>query len=109
VGHYQQARALDEDTLSRCRRVLGPGHPNTLTSAYNLARDLSALGEHQQASELNKDILTWCQIASSGNRVDTVAVTDTASPDDIVDDSQTPHGNPRTRQLTEWIKSQYQP
>jgi hypothetical protein len=124
VGEYQQARALDEDTLSRCRRLLGPSHPNTLTSAYNLARDLSALGEHQQAHELSKDTLSWCQMVSSGNHLDTVTSTNVTSTNvtstnvtstnvessnDLADDSQTPHGNQRARQLTEWIKSQYQP
>jgi hypothetical protein len=108
VGEHQQARALDEDTLSRCRRVLGRGHPNTLTSAYNLARDLSALGEYQQARELSEDILSWCQMASSGNHLDAVASTNAASSNDLADDSQTLQGNQRTHQLTEWIKSQYQ-
>ena len=42
----QQARALDEDTLTRRRRVLGEDHPETLRSANNLAADLGALGEH---------------------------------------------------------------
>ena len=36
---------LDEDTLARRRRVLGEDHPDTLTSARNLARDLRALGK----------------------------------------------------------------
>ena len=49
---------LDEDTLTRCRRVLGDDHPDTLTSASNLARDLHALGEHQQARDLDEDTLT---------------------------------------------------
>ena len=39
------ARELDEDTLARRRRVLGEDHPDTLTSANNLALDLYALGE----------------------------------------------------------------
>jgi len=48
LGEYQQARALDKDTLARRRRVLGEDHPDTLTSATNLAADLRALGEHEQ-------------------------------------------------------------
>jgi hypothetical protein len=36
----REARTLDEDTLTRERRVLGDDHPNTLGSASNLARDL---------------------------------------------------------------------
>ena len=41
----QAARDLDQDTLDRRRRVLGDDHPDTLTSANNLAVDLRALGE----------------------------------------------------------------
>jgi hypothetical protein len=35
----QAARDLDQDTLGRRRRVLGPDHPDTLRSAYDLAAD----------------------------------------------------------------------
>ena len=45
LGDLQAARELDEDTLARRRRVLGEDHPDTLTSASNLAADLCALGE----------------------------------------------------------------
>ena len=41
----QAARDLDQDTLDRKRRVLGEDHPDTLTSARNLAADLRALGD----------------------------------------------------------------
>ena len=30
MGRYAEARELDEDTLARCRRVLGEDHPDTL-------------------------------------------------------------------------------
>ena len=33
LGQYQRARQLDEDTLTRCWRVLGDDHPDTLLSA----------------------------------------------------------------------------
>jgi hypothetical protein len=36
---------MDEDTLTRFRRILGEDHPDTLTSARNLAADLRQLGE----------------------------------------------------------------
>jgi hypothetical protein len=48
LGEYQQARALDENTLTRRRRVLGDDHPDTLISATNLAADLRALGEPEE-------------------------------------------------------------
>jgi Tetratricopeptide repeat len=30
LGEAEPARALGEDTLQRCRRLFGPGHPLTL-------------------------------------------------------------------------------
>jgi hypothetical protein len=45
LGDLRAARELDEDTLTRRRRVLGEDHPHTLTSASNLATDLRSLGE----------------------------------------------------------------
>jgi hypothetical protein len=41
----QAARDLDHDVLDRRRRILGEDHPDTLTSAANLAADLRALGK----------------------------------------------------------------
>ena len=58
LGEHEQARDLDEDTLTRRRRVLGDDHPDTLGSANNLAADLSALGEHERARALAEDTLT---------------------------------------------------
>jgi len=57
VGEHEQARALDEDTLLRRRRVLGENHPATLTSAHHLATNLAALGEHAAARQLEEDTL----------------------------------------------------
>ena len=48
---------LDEDTLARRRRDLGDDHPDTLTSASNLAISLRAVREHQAARELGEDTL----------------------------------------------------
>jgi hypothetical protein len=45
----QGARELDQDILDRRHRVLGEDHPSTLTSANNLANDLRALGEADDA------------------------------------------------------------
>ena len=57
MGHYAEARELDEDTLARKRRVLGDDHPRTLNSANSLAIDLRSLGEHQAARDLDEDTL----------------------------------------------------
>jgi len=48
LGEYQQARALDQDTLARRRRVLGDDHPDTRIAAHNLAGDLRLLGEPKE-------------------------------------------------------------
>lgn len=58
LGHYQEARTLDQDTLRRSRRVRGGDHPDTLTAAMNLADDMRALGRHQQARNLDHGTLT---------------------------------------------------
>jgi hypothetical protein len=41
----------------RYRRILGDDHPDTLTSAHNLAAGLSQLGEQEQARRLDEDTL----------------------------------------------------
>jgi hypothetical protein len=46
---------LDEDTLARSRRVLGEDHPDTLTSASNLALDLRELGKQDAGRESEGD------------------------------------------------------
>ncbi len=58
LGDHGAARTLDEDTLTRRRRILGDDHPNTLTSANNLANRLAELGEHGAARTLDEDTLT---------------------------------------------------
>jgi hypothetical protein len=49
LGDYQQARTLDEDILTRKRRVLGAGHPSTRLSEQNLAAVLRKLGKADPA------------------------------------------------------------
>ena len=46
LGEYQAARELGEDTLAR-RRILGDDHPDTLTSASNLAASLRRANKRQ--------------------------------------------------------------
>ncbi|MGV9249225.1 FxSxx-COOH system tetratricopeptide repeat protein [Streptomyces sp. NPDC003710] len=52
------ARALDEDTLQRRRRLLGEDHRHTLATASSLAVWLGALGETEEARALGEDTLT---------------------------------------------------
>ena len=69
---YQQARALDEEALARRRRVLGDDHPDTLSSANNLAADLRAPGEPAENDEtpFAGDLpwaRSWSRSPASGN------------------------------------------
>ena len=57
MGRYAEARVLDEDTLTRARRVLGEDDLSTLMYANGLAGDLFHLKEYQAARELIEDIL----------------------------------------------------
>ena len=61
LGHYEQARQLAEDTLTRQRRVLGDDHPDILGSALILAGALRELGHYEQARQLGEDTLTRCR------------------------------------------------
>ncbi|MEU5894395.1 FxSxx-COOH system tetratricopeptide repeat protein [Streptomyces sp. NPDC047461] len=54
---HERARALDEDSLARRRRLYGEDHPGTLSSAHNLAARLKALGRHKEALALNEKTL----------------------------------------------------
>ncbi len=58
LGQYERARLLGEDTLTRCRRVLGNDHPITLRSATYLAATLRELGQHEAAHQLGEETLT---------------------------------------------------
>ncbi|MGH3886156.1 MAG: FxSxx-COOH system tetratricopeptide repeat protein [Pseudonocardiaceae bacterium] len=57
-GEPASARPLSERALRLRRLVLGEDHPDTLTSANNLALNLSALGQYEQARHLDEDTLT---------------------------------------------------
>jgi hypothetical protein len=58
LGEVRAARDLDEDTLTKRRRILGNDHRDTLSSATGLAHDLRELGEVEAARELDEDTLT---------------------------------------------------
>jgi ornithine cyclodeaminase/alanine dehydrogenase-like protein (mu-crystallin family) len=48
---------LREDTLARCRRVLGNDHPETLRSVQDFTRALRHSGDYERARELDEDTL----------------------------------------------------
>ncbi|MCX5357193.1 FxSxx-COOH system tetratricopeptide repeat protein [Streptomyces sp. NBC_00124] len=53
----ERARALDEDTLRRRRRLHGDDHPNTLASVANLANRLRAVGRYEEALAMREEAL----------------------------------------------------
>ncbi|MEU8529259.1 MULTISPECIES: FxSxx-COOH system tetratricopeptide repeat protein [Streptomyces] len=56
-GRYQDAYEMDQDTRASQRRILSPGHPNSLTTSGSLAADLRGLGRFAEALELDREIL----------------------------------------------------
>ncbi|WP_166682971.1 FxSxx-COOH system tetratricopeptide repeat protein [Streptomyces aquilus] len=54
---HERARALDEETLARRRRLHGDHDPDTLNSARNLAVRLWSLGQHEEALILDEKTL----------------------------------------------------
>ena len=73
ISRYAEARDLDQDTLSRTRRVLGEDHRMTLTAACNLANDLYQLGELQAACDLNQVALDGRRRVLGADHPDTMA------------------------------------
>ena len=73
MGHYAEARELNEDNLARQRRVLGDDDPTTLRSASNLAEDMRNLGEYQAARELDEDTLARQRRVLGDDHRDTLA------------------------------------
>lgn len=53
-GSLRLARPVFERAFELERRLRGEDHPDTLISASQVARDLLALGEHQQARQLEE-------------------------------------------------------
>ena len=60
LGEAEAARALGQDTLQRCHRVLGPDHPITLLAAATLTGALVGVGEAEAARALGQDALQRC-------------------------------------------------
>jgi len=57
LGDYERARIIDEDLLTRQRRIVGEDHLTTLAAAGNLADSLRGLGEYERARALDEDTL----------------------------------------------------
>ncbi|MFT9671327.1 tetratricopeptide repeat protein [Streptomyces rhizosphaericola] len=58
AGAASEELLLRRHVLDHESTVLGPDHPDTLTSRNNLATALNRLGEHRQAADLHQQVLT---------------------------------------------------
>jgi len=56
-GQYWRARTIEGETVELAGRVLGPEHPDTLTSMGNLASSLKAGGDLAGARELQEQVV----------------------------------------------------
>jgi hypothetical protein len=84
--------------------VLGGDHPDTLTSASNLAGDLYALGGYERARDLDEDTLTRFRQILGDDHPDTLT-----SASNLAADLHALGEHERAHQLEQWIQSQYQP
>ena len=48
---------MNKQTLARREKVLGPEHPDALTSMSNLARVLGRQGKYEEAESMNRQTL----------------------------------------------------
>jgi hypothetical protein len=60
-GKHAEAELIHREVLGTRRRVLGEEHPNTLTSASNLALSLSHQVKHAEADEMLQATLAACR------------------------------------------------
>jgi Flp pilus assembly protein TadD len=56
-GKYEEAEAMNRQTLALKETVLGREHPDTLTSMSNLALVLGRQGKYEEAEAMNRQTL----------------------------------------------------
>jgi tetratricopeptide (TPR) repeat protein len=65
-GDPGKAGQLAESVVADSTRILGPGHPITLSSRLVLARQVGALGDHQAALSIATDVASIAPLADDG-------------------------------------------
>ena len=58
LSKHAEAEAMGREVLAARREVLGPRHPDTLTTMNNLASTLYELGKHAEAEAMVREVLT---------------------------------------------------
>jgi tetratricopeptide (TPR) repeat protein len=56
-GQYYEAEQVLREVLELYKRVLGPEHPYTLTSIYEVARALGKQGNYRKAEQMHREVL----------------------------------------------------
>ena len=72
LGRLEEARELQERSLSGRRRVLGERHEQTMTAMGNLAVLLGKLGEMERSHELHASVFAWRRLALGAEHPDTM-------------------------------------
>jgi len=68
AGQFQEALAVDQDNLERCRRVYGDEEEETLWARSNLAVNLRMLSDFDRAHEIDTDVVrVWQQVVSEND------------------------------------------
>ena len=63
---------MARQALAAQQRVLGPEHPDTLTSLSNLSNRLAELGQHQEAADMARQALAAQQRVLGPEHPDTL-------------------------------------
>jgi len=61
MGEYAKAEPLLQEALRICQKVLGPEHPDTVTSLNDLAVLYWRMGEYEKARPLYQEALEICR------------------------------------------------
>ncbi|KAF2630919.1 kinesin light chain 1 [Macroventuria anomochaeta] len=73
LGQYSAAGIMHQQVLSVRKKVLGPEHPDTLTSMSNLALALSNQGKYAEAEEMDSETLRLSKKVSGDEHPHTLA------------------------------------
>jgi len=73
LGNFNQAIELLKETLADCERILGPDHPDTLSSKNNLAVAYQESGDLQKAIELFEKTLADRELILGPDHPDTLS------------------------------------
>ena len=71
-GRYSDAEQHCRHLLARRQRILGDGHPDTLTTLENLAAAVGAQGHYAEAETLYRQVLSSTQRAPDAHRTATL-------------------------------------